>query len=67
MKDNLKMSPCIDEETMACYIDGLLSKEEIKQVEKHIAICDRCKEIAEVTRKIKNQEDASNFEKYKRS
>lgn len=55
------MTPCIDEETMACYIDGLLSEEEIKQVEKHIAICDRCKEIVEVTRKIKNQEDASNF------
>ena len=45
--------PCIDEETMACYIDGLLSEEEIKQVEKHIATCDRCKEIIEITRKIK--------------
>jgi len=55
------MTTCIDEETMACYIDGLLSEEEIKQVEEHIAICDRCKEIVEVTRKIKNQEDASNL------
>lgn len=55
------MTPCIDEETMACYIDGLLSEEEINQVEKHIATCDRCKEIVEVTRKIKNQEDAANF------
>jgi len=53
-----KITPCIDEETMACYIDGLLSEEEIKQVENHIAICDRCKEIAEVSRKIKNQEGA---------
>ena len=50
------MTPCIDEESMACYIDGLLSEEEIKQVEKHIAACDRCKEIVEVSRKIKNQE-----------
>ena len=55
------MTPCIDEETMACYIDGLLSEEEIKQVEKHIAICDRCKEIAEISREIKKQQDAGNF------
>ena len=55
------MQSCIDEETMACYIDGLLSEEGIKQVEKHIAICDRCKEIVDISRKIKNKEDASNF------
>lgn len=55
------MSSCIDEETMACYIDGLLSKEEIKQVEKHIAICERCKEIVEISRKIKEKEDASHL------
>ena len=55
------MEPCIDEETMTCYIDGLLPEEEIKQVEKHIAICNRCREIVEVARKIKNQEDASSF------
>lgn len=55
------MTLCIDEETMACYIEGLLSEEEIKQVEKHIATCDRCKEIVDVTKKIKNQEDAPNF------
>jgi anti-sigma factor RsiW len=54
MKDRLKMSSCIDEETMACYIDGLLSKKEIKQVEKHIATCDRCKAIVKITKKIKN-------------
>lgn len=54
---NYKITSCIDEETMACYIDGLLSQEESKQVEKHIAICDRCKEIAEASRNIKNQED----------
>ena len=53
------MTPCPTEETMACYIDGLLSKEEIGQVEKHIQACiqacDRCKEIVEVTRKIKEE------------
>ncbi len=46
---------CPDEETMACYIDDLLSKEETKRVEKHIQACDRCKEIVEVTRKIKGE------------
>lgn len=55
------MTPCIDEETMACYIDGLLLKEELKQVENHIASCDRCKEIVEITSKFKNSEDTSNF------
>lgn len=55
------MNPCIDEETMACYIEGLLSEEGIKQVEKHTANCCRCREIAEVTSKIKNQEGISNF------
>ena len=54
MRDNFKITKCTDEETMACYIDGLLSEEEIKQVGKHIAACDRYKEIVEVTRKIKN-------------
>ncbi len=47
------MTPCPDEETMVCYIDDLLSKDEIEQVEKHIQACDRGNEIVEVTRKIK--------------
>lgn len=50
------MTPCPNEETMACYIDGLLSKEEIEEVDKHLAICDRCSEIVEVTRKIKEKD-----------
>lgn len=49
------MNPCIDEETMACYIDGLLSEEEIKQIEKHIAECKRCREVAEITKRIKDE------------
>jgi len=36
---------------MACYL-----KEEIGQVEKHLSLCDRCKEIVEVTKKIKEME-----------
>ena len=54
------MKPCIDDETMACYIDGLLPKKEIEVVEKHIAICARCKEIVEVARKIMSQEETDN-------
>jgi len=57
------MTPCIDEETMACYIEGLLSEEEIKQVEKHIAICGRCREIVDISKKIKDEKDTSNLEK----
>lgn len=49
------MNNCPDEETMACHIDGLLSKEEIGQVEKHIQACSRCREIVEVTKKIKEE------------
>ena len=54
---------CPTEETMACYIDDLLSKEEIEQVEKHIQACDRCREIVEVTRKIGEGEELKNGRK----
>jgi anti-sigma factor RsiW len=62
MKDKLRTISCVDEETMACYIDGLLLEKEIKQVAKHIAICDKCKKIVGISKKIKHQEDTSNFE-----
>jgi len=53
---NKKQLRCPNEETMACYIDGLLPKEEVEQILNHLAICDRCREIVEVTRKIKEKE-----------
>jgi len=59
MSDRGKINSCIDEETTACYIDGLLSEEEIKEVEKHLAICDTCRECIDIAKKIKNQEDTS--------
>jgi hypothetical protein len=37
---------------MACYIDGLLSNDEIRQIEKHLLDCDRCREEVEVTKKV---------------
>ena len=47
---------CPDDNDMACYIDGLLSEDEVRQLERHLLGCDRCREIVGVTRKIKDQE-----------
>jgi anti-sigma factor RsiW len=46
------MANCPDENDIVCYIDGLLPNGEVKQLEKHLLGCDRCREIVEVTRKI---------------
>ena len=34
------MANCPDDNDMACYIDGLLSDDEIRQIEKHLLDCD---------------------------
>ena len=44
------MLNCPNEEDMACSIDGLLSTEEVKQIEEHLLSCAWCREIVEVTR-----------------
>ena len=41
-----------NEEDMACYFDGLLPDAEVRQIEKHLLGCDRCREIVGLTRKI---------------
>lgn len=46
------MTNCPNEEDMACYIDGLLSDDEVKQLEKHLLGCDECREIVVVTKKV---------------
>jgi len=46
------MANCPDDNDMACYIDGLLSDNEARQLEKHLLDCDRCREEVEVTREI---------------
>lgn len=46
------MINCPDEEDMVCYIDGLLSEVEVKQIEKHLLGCDRCWEIVVVSKKV---------------
>lgn len=34
--------PCPDEETLACFVDGLLDKEEEEKVTEHLLRCSRC-------------------------
>ena len=46
------MDNCPNEEDMACYIDGLLPDDELRQLQRHLLDCDRCREIVDVTRKI---------------
>ena len=46
------MANCPNEEDMACYIDGLLSDNEVRQLERHLLGCDRCQEIVMVTKKV---------------
>jgi len=36
---------------MACYIDGLLPGDEVRQLERHLFGCDRCREVVAVTKK----------------
>ena len=46
------MAICPDDNDMACYIDGLLPDNEVRQLEKHLLGCDRCREEVEVTKKV---------------
>jgi anti-sigma factor RsiW len=51
------MANCPNEEDMACYIDGLLSEDEVGRIEKHLLGCARCRETVEVTKEIISQEN----------
>ncbi|MEW6008224.1 MAG: zf-HC2 domain-containing protein [Candidatus Omnitrophota bacterium] len=35
---------CPDEETLACFVEGLLSRKERNRIIKHLLGCDRCLE-----------------------
>ena len=35
---------CPDEETLACYLDGLLEQREAEEIERHLLVCDDCLE-----------------------
>lgn len=44
---------CLDEQTLACFIDGLLSPEDTEAVKTHLISCDKCSEAIAVILKIK--------------
>jgi anti-sigma factor RsiW len=46
------MTNCPDDNDMACYIDGSLPDGEVKQLESHLLVCDRCRELVAVTKKV---------------
>jgi len=46
------MTICPDENDMACYIGGLLSDDEVRQLERHLLDCDRCRDVVAVTKKV---------------
>lgn len=36
--------PCLDEETLICYLEERLAKPEVEEVEKHLSLCSKCNE-----------------------
>ncbi len=58
MAGGVNMANCPNEEDMVCYIDGLLSRDEVRQLERHLLDCDGCREIVEITKKVIGQEKA---------
>lgn len=57
-KDFLKMNkPHLDEETLACFMEGKLSPKENDSLKSHILQCSRCAEILAVQMKIKSHEE----------
>ncbi|MFC1594107.1 hypothetical protein ACFL38_02145 [Candidatus Omnitrophota bacterium] len=43
-KDKMRKSKCPGIETIACYVDGILSQKERESIEYHAEICQKCKE-----------------------
>lgn len=44
---------CPDEETLACFVDGLLDKDEEENVKDHLIRCKRCMEVVVLAIKIR--------------
>ena len=53
------MKNCPKPETMVDYFEGLLPKEKVKQVKKHLAVCQVCREVTKDAIKIKKEVDRS--------
>lgn len=51
----MKEINCLDSETMFYYVEGLLCKEKVKQVKKHLAVCIVCRGVAEDGVEIKKK------------
>lgn len=55
-------SPCPEEETLACFCEGRLSKDESKRVQEHLAACSRCTETVSLfCQKIEEQREVPGF------
>ena len=52
-----KATNCPDGDTMVDYIEGLLSQERVKQVKKHLAVCQVCREVTKDAIRIKKEVD----------
>ena len=51
------MKKCFSYNTMVNYIEGDLPKEKVKQVKKHLAVCQVCREVIQDAIKIKKEVD----------
>ena len=52
---NKEIKGCPEEEVLTCLIDGALGDKKSKQVQEHLAICNRCKEVVDAKKKMKQQ------------
>ena len=50
------MSSCPDDNDMVCYFEGLLSEDEVEQLEEHFVGCERCREVVAITKQIMSQD-----------
>lgn len=50
---------CPDEETLACFVDGLLAGKELKEFNAHLEKCNCCREVIELTQAILRREKNS--------
>jgi hypothetical protein len=44
---------------MTCLIDGILGDKKSKQIQEHLAICNRCKEVVDAKKKMKQEKNNS--------
>ena len=57
MNEEMKNYP--EEEVLTCLIDGILGDKKSKQIQEHLAICNRCKEVVDAKKKMKQEKNNS--------